>query len=91
MLGTLRKAYGEKAPIDLALIPHMLNVRGRTDGGGAAAESAALGIAHLLPALCRQIHWPQLLPTNPFNLFLGGNGLTSYRVLVWGTLSEHRF
>lgn len=56
LLATLRKAYADDAPIELEfLLGHV--VRRSEEVGfatrAAAAESAALAVAHLLPALLR--------------------------------------
>lgn len=55
MIGTLRKAWGDEAPCSLGYLLLIIFMRGyRTQPhSSAAAESAALGAAHLLPALLR--------------------------------------
>ena len=54
LIGTLRKAWGNDAPEPLAWILSQLVGRiFTTEGDPAAAETAALAVAHLLPVVLR--------------------------------------
>lgn len=66
LICTLRKAWGDDAPWSLGFLLEAIVVRGMKDGRDlpAAAESAALGTAHLLPALLRcDLHVHKKRPT----------------------------
>ena len=55
LIGTLRKAYGNQAPLSLVQLLARLVERAEVLGAGhpAAAETRALCVAHLLPAVLR--------------------------------------
>ena len=56
LIGTLRKAYGNEAHLGLLQLIDQLVERAEELGAGhpAAAETRALGVAHLLPVVLRR-------------------------------------